>query len=435
MNIIKNISKYYIPKENESLKSHDTKLINLQIFLLIISKFILLLFVFINLFTHKPFAAYLNLCACIILIIISMYFKKSSHFYNTFMAYCLTLLTLVSTQHLISPKHQSSNILWLPLIFFVSTYLLDKKRNFFVMISGIILMSIAYIVPKGFEEFVFVVPLLPANIINIATILISSWTIYKIAGSFSYEEKKLRIDLEEGMNQISSLSETNMALLSILSHDLGTPLMTSKLLVKKIAKGDLSNCSKLEDKIDQMSIMLEDVRKLSALKCGKLEVATKPVYIAKVIESTIQDISALTQRKNITIKFKQEAWMESVQIICEENSFRRNVLMNILSNSIKFSHSNSIIKISMQKVNSKKLEISIEDNGIGMPEKIMNSIFDFNQITSRKGTHNEEGTGFGMPLVKLFVDAYLAEIKIKSREKSKENEQSGTTFILSLQLV
>ena len=103
------------------------------------------------------------------------------------------------------------------------------------------------------------------------------------------------------------------------------------------------------------------------------------------------------------------------------------MLGNILSNAIKFSHIGGEIKIIVKNVDDSFIEILISDKGIGMPPDLVKSIFSATKPTTRKGTLGEKGTGFGMPLVKLFMDIYDAKIFVNSK---MDKENSGTEFRL-----
>ena len=87
----------------------------------------------------------------------------------------------------------------------------------------------------------------------------------------------------------------------------------------------------------------------------------------------------------------------------------------------------SYIDISVSRQSS-YLQVIIKDFGIGIPKEIMPHLFDFSSSTSRSGTAGETGTGFGLPLAKMFIDKFDGEITVKS------DGYSGTTFILKFKI-
>jgi signal transduction histidine kinase len=77
--------------------------------------------------------------------------------------------------------------------------------------------------------------------------------------------------------------------------------------------------------------------------------------------------------------------------------------------------------------------ISIKDSGIGMPNKIKDSLFSSTAKTSRPGTNGEKGTGFGMPLVKVMIEEMGGHVTVDSIEKVADNQTDhGTTIHLKV---
>jgi len=70
----------------------------------------------------------------------------------------------------------------------------------------------------------------------------------------------------------------------------------------------------------------------------------------------------------------------------------------------------------------------VTDPGIGIPKETLKRLFDLTSATSRPGTEGEEGTGFGMPLIKSFVEHYGGKIEVESKEQGDGAENHGTTI-------
>src|SRR5690606_16433531 len=115
-----------------------------------------------------------------------------------------------------------------------------------------------------------------------------------------------------------------------------------------------------------------------------------------------------------------------ITLMVEPVSFKNQVLGNIISNAIKFSHPGGFITVSAKAVNEETFAVEIKDTGIGMPEHILNTLFDMNKKTSRPGTIGESGTGFGLHIMRSFVEMYGGKVEVASQEGK------GTTFGLFL---
>jgi two-component system, sensor histidine kinase and response regulator len=103
----------------------------------------------------------------------------------------------------------------------------------------------------------------------------------------------------------------------------------------------------------------------------------------------------------------------------------KTILRNLISNAIKYTHSNGEITISAVQ-NQNNIEITVSDNGVGMSEETRNKLFEIDTNITTTGTANEKGSGLGLILCKEFVEKHGGEIWVKS-ELGK-----GSAFTFSL---
>ena len=116
----------------------------------------------------------------------------------------------------------------------------------------------------------------------------------------------------------------------------------------------------------------------------------------------------------------------------DKTALLHDVLANLVSNAIKFSPNHSKIEISTVELSNSRVKIGIRDYGIGIPEYLANVLFDSTAQTSRVGTNGESGTGFGLPLVKEYVNALGGEIRLCSSSEEQSSEKSGSCFEIIL---
>ncbi len=179
-----------------------------------------------------------------------------------------------------------------------------------------------------------------------------------------------------------------------------------------------------------MNEITRNVRRMYAVSKGKAEVDLELCPLNSSIEYLIEMYSIEIEQKKLKLHYDFEKH-KGLSVIVDPVSFNNQVLGNILSNAIKFSVPESAITISSWPVNQNQVAIEIKDSGIGMPEVLMNSLFDMNKKTSRPGTSGESGTGFGMHIMKSFVEMYQGEIQIESVDK-EVSQDSGTRIRLIL---
>src|SRR5690606_295246 len=109
-------------------------------------------------------------------------------------------------------------------------------------------------------------------------------------------------------------------------------------------------------------------------------------------------------KKNIDLVFVNRLKYKS-KILADQTTFTHSVLSNLVSNSLKFSYPNSQIRVSVSEADE-KIIIEVLDQGPGISQEIIQSIYNEEDLSSSEGTSGEIGTGFGLSIVKSFVNAY-----------------------------
>jgi two-component system sensor histidine kinase/response regulator len=137
-------------------------------------------------------------------------------------------------------------------------------------------------------------------------------------------------------------------------------------------------------------------------------------------ESLILAESAVLNKK-IRVNFNEK---KDVQIVADKNMIEL-VLRNLISNAIKFTNKKGRIDIHVKEQNQ-EIQISIADNGIGIPENRLGTIFEISKNKNTPGTENEQGTGLGLILCKDFIENHGGKIWVES------TLGKGSTFTVSL---
>lgn len=176
---------------------------------------------------------------------------------------------------------------------------------------------------------------------------------------------------------------------------------------------------------ESMFEITQNVRNMYAASKGKSDVGLTPTSLNTSIEYIQKIFFNDLDKKKIKVEYDFEK-CEGLSLLVEPISFKNQVLGNIISNAIKFSHPGGIIEIMAYPVNQTNFALEIRDSGIGMPETLVPQLFDLSKKTTRPGTSGEEGTGFGMHIMKSFVEMYQGQISVESME------EKGTMFRIIL---
>ncbi len=242
---------------------------------------------------------------------------------------------------------------------------------------------------------------------------------------------KTHLEVKFARETILKQSEDFKELIHILCHDLMNPIHGIKGFFDLIVKNE-SLLHKLKNDVflaaDNSIAIIDLVRKMRVLEEKKQEIKLEKINLAPLV----QDVITLLRHKSTSKRLKINTDVdEHVNVLVERTSFTNSVLSNILSNAVKFSFPDSKIDIEAVERGDRVI-VTIRDFGIGMPQSLLDDVFNIHKDVSRIGTEGETGTGYGMPLVKKFVKAYGGEIQLSSKEKENETTDHGTKIILHL---
>jgi signal transduction histidine kinase len=190
--------------------------------------------------------------------------------------------------------------------------------------------------------------------------------------------------------------------------------------------------AKIEKATKNVIDVLDTVKEVQAIESGKKEINLTPIDIAHTFENLTFTFQDKLDSKKVQLQLNNEL-PKGKTFLADPISFNTSVLNNLISNAIKFSQEGDLISVTIsQSEDPNFVQISAKDQGIGIPEDIRKNLFRTNVKTSRKGTGGEDGTGFGMPIVKSFVDKFGGRIEVQSWPQDLFPDQHGTEFKIFL---
>jgi signal transduction histidine kinase len=233
------------------------------------------------------------------------------------------------------------------------------------------------------------------------------------------EFARLNEMLAESESRLKELNASKDKFFSIISHDLRSPF-TSIIGFAEVLLEDLDSLEKVDIKEFTNSIyksskniqnLLENLLQWSRVQTGRIEFNP----IAFDLSHLVNDVVALYQVNAARKKINLINGIENQYNINADKFMIDTVLRNLVSNSIKFTNQGGEIKILSELQTSKNmLQISVEDNGIGMKEEIISKLFKIDEHVTTKGTDKEKGTGLGLILCKEFIEKHGGAIWAES---------------------
>ena len=243
-----------------------------------------------------------------------------------------------------------------------------------------------------------------------------------------------KLSKEELINKLIKLSEGKNAqedFILNISHDLRSPLniILSILQCYKEEYKDIGKANECKEHIESIKRNGYKILKLinNLIDTTKLEkkhynIIRENLDIINLIEWNISSIDKYAKQKNISLVFDTN--VEECTMAIDPESIDR-IIMNLISNAIKFSPQGSSIYINVWK-SINQITISIKDEGMGIPKEEQNAIFNrFVQASKNKKNENS-GSGIGLDLVRYLTKAHNGSIELISEENS------GSEFIIKL---
>lgn len=255
-------------------------------------------------------------------------------------------------------------------------------------------------------------------------------SIFKMENSGSYS-KNTGLAMIFDITEQKLLDKKKTEFLSLASHQLRTPLATTKWYTEMLNSGDLGELNQKqkeyvsrlntvnEDMIDLVEVLLN----VSRIEMGTLMIDLKPTNVEELIESILTELSPQIEKKNLKINKK---YSEVSQNINSDKKLLRIVIQNIISNAVKYSADQGNVDIELEETNKGK-KITISDSGIGIPKAEQGRIFSkLFRAENARLLSTSQGNGLGLYLVKSIIESLGGQISFTSEENK------GSVFTLTL---
>lgn len=234
-------------------------------------------------------------------------------------------------------------------------------------------------------------------------------------------EMEQRLILEDALKQAQNASKAKTTFLSNMSHDIRTPinaivgfssLALSHYEDREQTKGYLN---KILTSSNQMLRLLNNVLDMSSIESGKMHLDENINNLGDIIDETITIIEVEIGNKNL--KFSRDIDIKHTNIICDKLRLSQ-VLLNILSNSVKYTKDGEIkFSVHEDEVNSVdyvKYIFTIEDTGIGIGSEFLKRIFEPFEREKNTTLSGISGTGLGLAITKNIIEMMNGTVKVES---------------------
>ncbi len=226
-------------------------------------------------------------------------------------------------------------------------------------------------------------------------------------------------------NDLEELSAHQERTYSVVGHDLKGSLGSSLSLLEILNSEELNKedtnyyMNLVTHAVNNTYNMMLDLLDWTRVISDRIDFSPHKIDLNSVVNDALFFINKSYKNKSIgiSINFKSQCIVYADKVMLDA------IVRNLLNNAIKFTPRNGKIDICISIVDN-KTSLKIKDNGVGMDEKQLSTLFDKNSFNSRVGTEKEKGSGLGLKLVYKFVRRNNADIKVESKLGE------GTTFTI-----
>lgn len=249
------------------------------------------------------------------------------------------------------------------------------------------------------------------------------------------QEVEYQEQLQQALDMAHSANRAKTTFLNNMSHDIRTPMnaiigftgMAAKYVEDPVKTQEY--LEKINNASNHLLSLINDVLDMSRIESGKVTINEDKENLPDIMHSLRDIIMADINNK------KQELYIDTVgvrdeNIICDRLRLNQ-VLLNLVSNSVKYTGSGGTIAIRISQLRREAngygiYEFRVKDNGIGMDKEFLTTIFDPFTRAKSSTTSGVQGTGLGMAITKNIVDMMGGTIEVESEEGV------GTEFIVTL---
>ena len=253
---------------------------------------------------------------------------------------------------------------------------------------------------------------------------------HDISKDIKLQEAKAKQKELERKRQVAELAnEAKSQFLANITHELRTPLhgilSFAGFGIKKHRSAEdekiLHFFTMIEQSGQTLLVLINDLLDSAKLESGKMTFNFGAREINRDVDHVISEFTTILSEKNVTVNSHHS---DSAMVVVYDSEKIKQVVRNLLSNAIKFTPKDGIIDVTVARYND-QIRVSVKDQGIGIPEEELESVFD-KFVQSSKTDTKFGGTGLGLSICKEIIDAHKGHIW------AENNPDRGAKFIFEI---
>ena len=236
---------------------------------------------------------------------------------------------------------------------------------------------------------------------------------------------------DRDIEELERLATYRRRFIGDVSHELKTPIFNIQGFIHTLLDGaihdpevNMQYLQRAAKNVDRLQAIVEDLETINKLESGQMILDLREFDIHDLADEVYADLEMRARERNIRLTYKEGA-NQHFRVRADKESIRQ-VLINLVHNSIKYGKEGGVTKISFYDVESYIL-VEISDNGIGIDPDHLNHVFDRFFRADKHRSREAGGTGLGLSIVKHIIEAHKQTINVRS------TQGQGSTFGFTLE--
>lgn len=231
------------------------------------------------------------------------------------------------------------------------------------------------------------------------------------------------------ITRLKELEKIRRDFVANVSHELRTPLTTIKGYAETLLEGALKEdvashfVQVIKRHSDRLEKIVEDLLILSRIESKEFQLKMESLSVSDLIGDVLDFIKEPLNKKKISVSVGE---LPPTLLVYGDRQYLEQVLTNVLDNAIKYGHERGRIVISATERDQREVEISVKDDGIGIPKEDLLRVFERFYRVDKGRSRELGGTGLGLSIVKHIVQAHGGKIWVESQLGE------GSTFYFTL---
>ena len=220
------------------------------------------------------------------------------------------------------------------------------------------------------------------------------------------------------MAQLKQFDEYRQRFLGDISHELKTPIFNVQGYLETLLDGAMDDdrvrgkyIQKAARNVERLNTIVEDLESISRLENGKEVLDVQVFDVKHLAEEVFDELAMKAERKGIQLIFKRGA-EHAYQVRADRENVRQ-VLINLVNNSIKYGKEGGTTKVAIYDMDSNVL-MEVADNGIGIREDHLPRIFERFYRVDKSRSRDAGGSGLGLSIVKHIIEAHEQTVNVRS---------------------